>query len=106
MGHLEAPIRVEEMARAAHTSVRSLHRAFGSVLGETPASYVRRVRLHRIRHGLLTEKEALCSVTRIAYRHGVQQLGRMARFYREVFGELPSETLAHRTSGDTTPSEG
>ena len=106
MGHLKGPIRVEDMARAAHTSVRSLHRAFGSVLGESPASYVRRVRLHRIRYGLLTENEAVCSVTRIAYRHGVHQRGRMARFYREVFGELPSDTLGHRAPGDAAPPEG
>jgi AraC-like DNA-binding protein len=94
MDRLDGPVSVEEMARAAHTSVRSLHRAFRSVLGESPASHLRRIRLHRIRKGLASPKEARCSVTRVAYRHGMTQLGRMARWYQEVFGESPSATLA------------
>lgn len=94
MDRLDGPVSVEEMARAAHTSVRSLHRAFRSVLGQSPASHLRRIRLHRIRKGLASPEEACCTVTRVAYRHGITQLGRMARWYREVFDELPSATLA------------
>ena len=94
MDRLDGPISVQEMARAAHTSVRSLHRAFRSVLGESPASHMRRIRLHRIRKGLAGAEEARLTVTRVAYRNGITQLGRMARWYREVFGELPSTTLA------------
>jgi AraC-like DNA-binding protein len=92
--HLKGPISVEEMARAAHTSVRSLHRAFREVLGESPASHMRRIRLHRIRKGLASPEEAGCTVTSVAYRNGITQLGRMARWYRDVFGELPSATLS------------
>lgn len=94
MDHLDQSISAEEMARAASTSVRSLHRAFVSVLGESPGSYVRRVRLHRLRHALTAPTPRRRSVSRAAYASGITHLGRMARWYRETFGELPSETLA------------
>ncbi|MEJ2541921.1 MAG: helix-turn-helix transcriptional regulator [Gemmatimonadota bacterium] len=99
MAHLKRPIAVEEMARAAFASQRTLYRAFRSVLGESPASFVRRVRLHRIRKGLAPRDEIACTVSRVAYRNGMMQLGRMARWYREVFGELPSKTLAEVQAG-------
>jgi transcriptional regulator GlxA family with amidase domain len=104
MNHLHRPISIEEMAKASFTSVRSLHRAFRSELGESPASYVRRIRLHRVRRGLATEGEMTCTVTQVAYRNGITQLGRMARCYRELFGELPSETLA--SGGRAVRAEG
>ena len=96
MAHLEQPISLEAMARAAFTSVRSLHRAFRSELGESPGAFVRRLRLHRIRQGLMSPHTARATVTEVAYRSGITQLGRMARWYREVFGELPSETRSSR----------
>ena len=99
MAHLHRSINVEEMARAAFASQRTLYRAFRSVLGESPASFVRRIRLHRIRKGLAPREEIACTVSRVAYRNGMMQLGRMARWYREVFGELPSETLAEVQAG-------
>lgn len=96
MAHLNQPISLEAMARAAFTSVRSLHRAFRSELGESPGAFVRRLRLHRIRQGLMSPHTARATVTEVAYRSGITQLGRMARWYREVFGELPSETRSSR----------
>lgn len=94
--HLREPIKVDDVARAAHTSIRSLHRAFKSVLDETPASYIRSVRLHRIRTDLLQERPMVANVSRAASRWGVQHGGRLARVYRERFGEYPSETVAQR----------
>lgn len=94
--HLREPLRIEDVARAAHTSVRSLHRAFNTVLDETPAGYIRGVRLHRIRQDLVQEREVVGNVSRAAYRWGVNHIGRMANAYRDRFGEYPSETLAWR----------
>ncbi|PZQ46246.1 MAG: ethanolamine operon regulator [Rhodovulum sulfidophilum] len=94
--HLDAPIPVEALAAAASTSRRSLHRAFLSMVGETPQAYVRRLRLHRFRYDLAAEAEASCTVTMAATRWGMGEFGRIAGRYRELFGELPSETLARR----------
>ena len=33
------------------------------------------------------------SVTEVAYAHGFEHLGRFSAYYRERFGELPSDTV-------------
>ena len=98
--HLEEPISLAALADAAATSERTLHRAFLSLLEEPPRSYIRRLRLHRVRHDLATEAEVACTVAIVANRWGIGELGRLAGWYRELFGELPSETLARRNRSD------
>lgn len=94
--NLDAPISIDAIAAAAVTSRRTLHRAFVEVLGETPWTYVRKLRLHRIRRDLASEAELACAVAVVANRWGIGELGRMSGWYRELFGELPSETLARQ----------
>jgi AraC-like DNA-binding protein len=94
--NLDQPLSIEKIAAAAATSHRTLHRAFHIVLDETPYSYVLRLRLHRIRHELVTEAEASCTITSVAHRWNISELGRFAGWYRDLFGELPSQTLARQ----------
>lgn len=93
VAHLDMPLSIEAISEAAFASRRTLHRAFVEVLGETPQSYVRKLRLNRIRHDLATESEARCTITIIANRWGISELGRLSGWYRELFGELPSQTV-------------
>jgi AraC-like DNA-binding protein len=92
--NLDQPLSIDRIASAAATSHRTLHRAFLIVLDETPYSYVQKLRLHRIRHQLVTEAEAACTITSVAHRWNVSELGRFAARYRDLFGELPSQTVA------------
>lgn len=101
--HLETPLAVDAIAHASLASRRTLFRAFVRVLGETPGQYVRRRRLHRIRHDLATWPESLCTITMISNRWGISELGRMAGWYRELFGERPSDTL-HRAQTAAVPA--
>lgn len=94
--NLETPLSIDAIASAAFTSRRTLHRAFQTVLDETPQSFVRKLRLHRIRQDLASEVEIACTVALIANRWGMAELGRLAGWYRDLFGERPSETLAQR----------
>jgi len=94
--NLEHPISIDAIAAAAYTSRRTLHRAFNYVLDETPQSYVRKLRLHRIRRDLASDAEFLRTITIVANQWGISELGRFSGWYRELFGELPSETLAQR----------
>lgn len=91
-GHINEPLSVDAIARAVSTSPRSLHRAFQIVLGETPYSYVVKLRLNRIRAHLISDSEILCTITTVANSCGISELGRFSRSYAELFGELPSET--------------
>lgn len=106
--HLCEPMSVDEIAAAAYTSRRTLFRAFLDVLDDTPHNYVRRLRLHRIRHDLASEAEKACTIALIANQWGISDLGRMSGWYRELFGERPSDTVAglpktlHRRLARTT----
>jgi AraC-like DNA-binding protein len=97
--HLSEPISVDEIAAAAFASRRTLFRAFADILDDTPRAYVRRLRLHRIRHDLADDAERACTIALIANQWGISDLGRMSGWYRELFSERPSDTLTHsRTS--------
>jgi len=96
LAHLDKPLSIDALCAAAATSRRTLHRAFLDAIGESPQAYVRRLRLHRIRHDLASPGEAACTVALVANRWGIGELGRLAGLYRELFGELPSQTLARR----------
>jgi len=92
--HLAEPIQLDAIAAAAHASRRTLYRAFEEILNDTPQQFVRRLRLHRIRHDLAGDAERACTIALVANQWGISELGRMSGWYRELFGERPSETLA------------
>jgi AraC-like DNA-binding protein len=100
--NLADAMSADDIAEAAHTSRRTLFRAFVDVLGEPPNSYVRKLRLHRIRHDLASEHERAATVAIAANCWGISELGRLAGWYRDHFGELPSETLARATYRSST----
>ncbi len=103
--NLDQPLSIDMIADAAWTSLRTLNRAFQTVLGETPYSYVLKLRLHRIRHRLVSDAELAHTIKWVANRLGVHEMGRFAGWYRDLFGELPSQTLARRRRNVAIPTE-
>lgn len=91
--NLDGPIWLDAIAMAAGTSRSTLARAFREILGETPASYVRRLRLHRIRRDLIRGEGSNRPIHEIAAAWGIGEPGRMAGWYRDLFGEYPRDTL-------------
>ncbi|MEU5000377.1 AraC family transcriptional regulator [Streptomyces sp. NPDC021622] len=91
--NLTERIRLADIARAAGCSPRTISLAFRDRLGLSPMSYVRNLRLDRIRADLLASTDPVGTV---AYRWGVSHLGRFAGEYRHRFHELPSHTAARR----------
>jgi transcriptional regulator GlxA family with amidase domain len=89
---LEEALRVSDLARAAGVSARTLYRAFARHRGAPPITHLRRSRLERVRRRLL-EGAPGETVTSVAQDWGFSHLGRFAVFYRQCFGERPSETL-------------
>ena len=90
--HADQAISIEELACAAHTSVRSLFAGFKRYRGISPMKHLRDVRLDQARHELLKRAPGT-GVTEVAHRWRFMQLGRFAAAYQQRFGELPSETL-------------
>jgi AraC-like DNA-binding protein len=88
--HAEAPIVVSEIAAELGVAVRTLQAAFRQWRNTTPQSFLRDVRLQRVRDALLLGGEA--SVTDAALRFGFSHLGRFSAYYEAKFGERPSVT--------------
>lgn len=91
--NLTERIALGDIAKAADCAPRTLSSAFRDRLGLSPMSYVRNLRLDRIRQDILTTTD---NVGTIAYRWGVSHLGRFAGDYHARFHELPSDTAARR----------
>ncbi|MCS0497781.1 AraC family transcriptional regulator [Ancylobacter sp. MQZ15Z-1] len=96
--NLSSRISMDALATVAGTSRRTLFRAFGEVLNATPQSYVRIVRLNRIRQQILSTREADQTISALARSCGIGELGRLASWYRALFGEYPHETRKRNRS--------
>lgn len=90
--HLEEPLRLEDIAQACDSSVRSLTEAFRGQLQTSPTAYIRQARLAAVRQELLIAHPT-AKVTDIASRWGFTHLGRFSAWYKKQYHELPLETL-------------
>lgn len=87
-----APIALEDLARAAGVSARTLHIYCKRQHGVGPMEWLRNLRLDVARDKLQQSRTA--QVTDVATTCGFGHLGRFAAYYRERFGELPRDTAA------------
>ncbi len=77
---------------------RTLQQAFHAIVGVGPCRYARMLRLHFARRALSSGAMMSRSVTDVGLSCGFEHLGRFSKYYRDFFGESPSETL-RRNSG-------
>jgi AraC family ethanolamine operon transcriptional activator len=87
-----------ELCKIAYLSERSLEYGFKEYLGVTPIRYLRLVRLNGAKHELLTAGPKTDKVIDVALNWGFLEMGRFAGEYRQLFHELPSETLCKSIS--------
>ena len=91
--NLKHDISVEQLARLAHSSPRSLYALFERHTGTTPKSFIRQKKLEQIRSSLTDPASRVRNVTQVALDYGFVHLGRFSESYKNAFGELPSDTL-------------
>lgn len=89
----EEPVTVLELCRALRCSRRTLQTSFQRVADVTPVGYLRTIRLNAVRRLLRTTPVQQLGVGEAAASWGFTHLGYFAREYRDLFGELPSQTL-------------
>ena len=92
-GRRDEPVPLAAMAALAHRSRFDLHRRFRGVVGETPRTYVSRVRLARAAADLLAT-DRLVSV--VAFDHGFASHEVFTRSFTRHFGLSPR---AYRARG-------
>lgn len=91
--HLDRDPRLEDLAAASCLSPCHFHRIYRAATGETPNDTLRRRRLHRAAHELVTGRDP---VARIAKRAGYGGLAAFGRAFAAAFGISPA---AYRKRG-------
>ena len=94
--NLKQDICIEELARQANISLRSLYGVFERNAQATPKHYIRQKKLERVNACLSDPSCNVRNVTELAMDYGFLHLGRFSESYRNQFGELPSDTLKRR----------
>jgi len=87
---------VTDLCVASGVSERTLQHAFRKVMGMSPAAYLTRLRLHRVRKALRMATHGSTTVSAQALKWGFWHFGDFSRAYKDCFGELPSETLRQK----------
>lgn len=82
---------VDELCQRLHLTRRTLQNHFQAVLGESPAEFLKAVRLNACRRALRAGPPDT-SVQTVAARWGFSHMGHFSHDYKVLFGELPSET--------------
>ena len=90
--HADRPLTAAELVQVSGVGTSALYEAFQRHRGCSPLAYLRRVRLERVRADL-ARPEAMETVTTVAMKWGFSHFGRFSGYYRQAFGESPSETL-------------
>lgn len=89
----DRPVTIKRLTEVTGVSARSLFERFQSYRGISPIAFLRKKRLERAREILMSPKPDT-TVTGVALKCGFLNTGQFARYYREMFGELPSKALA------------
>lgn len=91
--HLSDPITLTDMELLTGLSHRALQYAFFKQFGCSPMQWVRQQRLALAHRQLLSAAHRGDSVTHIALQCGFTNVGNFARYYAQVYGCKPSETM-------------
>ena len=86
--HINEPLNRERLAAVAGFSVPHFHRVFTAHVGESAASYVRRLRLERAGRKL---RMGAVDITEVALAAGYDTHAAFSKAFKQQFGLSPSE---------------
>jgi AraC family ethanolamine operon transcriptional activator len=89
----DQPLRIGQLCREIDVSERTLRDAFHKLAGMPPLAYLKTEQLNRVYRTLHKADPAETLIKQIAYRNGFRHIGQFCGDYKQLFGELPSETL-------------
>ncbi|HET8598406.1 MAG TPA: helix-turn-helix domain-containing protein [Castellaniella sp.] len=88
-------LSIADLCRQMHISRRALQYSFQAVVGLSPLTCLRILKLNQVRRRLHDTHEPSGRVTQAAITCGFEHLGQFSQDYRRLFGECPSATLRH-----------
>jgi AraC-like DNA-binding protein len=90
--HRGTPLSLTYVCTQLGINPRTLERYCVACLGVGPGELEKKHRLHEVRRRLI-HAPAGTTIAGVALMHGFSHLGRFAREYQQLFGQLPSATL-------------
>ncbi|MGM0582296.1 MAG: ATP-binding protein [Bacteroidota bacterium] len=84
-----AKLSNELLTKKLHLSERNLFRKVRAVTGQTPASYIREIRLQKARE--LMDNEPLMNISEIAQECGMDNLAHFSQSFKKRFGKTPKD---------------
>jgi len=90
-----APITLDRLSSEIFASKRSIQYAFSELIGMTPISFSKLVRLNAIRSDLLNIHKQSASVSHILHNFHITNSGRFRHEYFDFFGEFPKDTVTN-----------
>jgi AraC family ethanolamine operon transcriptional activator len=92
--HVDSTVTLLDLSQLTGLQTRSLINAFEAVVGMSPMTYLRRLRLNGV-HRDLQRRGRDQTVAAIATDWGFWHLGHFTASYQAMFGELPSQTRSN-----------
>jgi AraC family transcriptional regulator len=86
--HLQEPLDRETLAAVAGFSIPHFHRVFTAQVGESAASYIRRLRLERAGRKL---RMGAVDITEVALAAGYESHAAFSKAFKQQFGVAPKE---------------
>ena len=97
----DVPVTMARLCEIGCTSRRTLQYSFETILGISPMQFLRISRLNRVKRML--SNGPTTSVSDAAAFNGFYHHSQFSADYKQLFGELPSETLARHVSSERQP---
>jgi AraC family transcriptional regulator, ethanolamine operon transcriptional activator len=91
--HAGETVTLLDLCRVSQMRSRSLINAFEAIRGLSPMEYLKRVRLSGVRQTLQLASRETTRIIDVATDWGFWHMGHFSKYYRAMFGELPSQTL-------------
>ena len=89
------PLRIGQLCREIDVSERTLRDAFYKVTDTSPLASLKTQQLNRVYRVLRDVDPDEVLIKQVAIANGFSHLGQFCKDYKQLFGELPSETLRH-----------
>jgi AraC family ethanolamine operon transcriptional activator len=93
LARLNQPITLKDLCQALKTSSRPLYYGFQEVLGVSPMTYLKILRLHAVRQVLMAADSTCTKVESVVNQFGFWSFGHFGQDYKRMFGESPKATL-------------
>lgn len=84
---------IEEMCNVTHTSRRTLQNCFELITGQSPAAFMKTLRLNAVKRILTDHSGHNKVIADVAMDWGFWHLSQFSADYKKLFGELPSQTV-------------